>query len=296
MSRIAAGRRPVAALAWPLLTVAAITGCDVETPLRDISLAQHTAADLSVQFTKALDASNLAVMAGSDDKAKSYAGAARQRTASVQKDIEALRPVLQRLQFTDEQTQLDAFARHFDEYRAVDGNILDLAVENTNLKAQGLLFGASQQAVDAVRQPLAALEPSGDTREAWRVRALAAGVISGAREIQALQAPHIAEPDEAVMAQIEKRLAAAEAAARRDLADLKQAVRPASAPDVVEASAALDRLMEVNRQIISLSRRNSNVRSVALSLNQKRTIAAACEQQLHALQTALSKRGFVGTR
>ena len=54
--------------------------------------------------------------------------------------------------------------------------------------------------------------------------------------------------------------------------------------------------MDVNRQIIQLSRRNSNVRSVALSLNQKRTIVAACEEKLTALRAALSKRGFVGTR
>jgi hypothetical protein len=40
----------------------------------------------------------------------------------------------------------------------------------------------------------------------------------------------------------------------------------------------------------------SNVRSLALSMNQKQTLAAACEDSLRALNEALSKREFPGTR
>ena len=286
---------PVLSLALLALSVAFL-GCDVDTPLKEINDAQHAAADLSVQFAKALDASNLAVLAGSDDKAKTYAAESRQRVVAAQKDVDALRMLLQRRGFDDEQKLLEEFRRHFDEYRTVDANILDLAVENTNLKAQSLLFGASQSAVDTLAQSLAALQPSDDSREGWQVKALAANALGSAREIQALQAPHIAEPDDAAMTKIETRMAAAEATARRDLAALKTRVRPASATHLGAATAALDALMEVNREITHLSRRNSNVRSVALSLNQKRTIVAACEEKLQALRAALSKRGFVGTR
>jgi hypothetical protein len=279
-----------------VLAIVLVAGCDVDTPLKEIGDAQHLAADLSVQFAKALDASNLAVMAGTDEASKTYAGEARERTAAAQKDIEALRTILQRRDFADELKLLDEFRQRFDEYRTVDRNILDLAVENTNLKAQGLLFGASQEAVDALATSLAALQPGQDSKEGWQIKALAAGVLSSAREIQALQAPHIAEPDDEAMARIESRMTAAETAARRDLSTLKSHVRPAAAAHVTAATAALDRLIDVNRQIVHLSRRNSNVRSVALSLNQKRSIVSACEEKLQALRTALSKRGFVGTR
>ena len=54
--------------------------------------------------------------------------------------------------------------------------------------------------------------------------------------------------------------------------------------------------MELNAQIIALSRRNTNVRSLALSLDQKRTIIAGCEESLHALRDALARRGYVGVR
>ena len=44
--------------------------------------------------------------------------------------------------------------------------------------------------------------------------------------------------------------------------------------------------MGVNAEIVVLSRRNSNVRSLALSLGQKRMLTAGCEETLRALQDA----------
>jgi hypothetical protein len=120
--------------------------------------------------------------------------------------------------------------------------------------------------------------------------------VADVREIQVLQAPHIAESDDAAMTRMEKRMAAAEAAARGALAMLGSLVRPASRPPLVAATAALDRFMGLNAQIIALSRRNTNVRSLALSLGQKRMLTAACEDSLRALQDALAKRGFSATR
>ena len=54
--------------------------------------------------------------------------------------------------------------------------------------------------------------------------------------------------------------------------------------------------MDLNLQIITLSRRNTNVRSLALSLDEKRKVTTACEDSLRALQAALAKRGFTGIR
>ena len=54
--------------------------------------------------------------------------------------------------------------------------------------------------------------------------------------------------------------------------------------------------MRVNAEIIALSRRNSDVRSLALVLGQKRMLTARCEETLTALQDSLAKRGFGATR
>ena len=51
-------------------------------------------------------------------------------------------------------TLLEEFGRQFAEYRTLSQSILGLAVENTNLKAQRLSFGAAQQSADAFRDAL----------------------------------------------------------------------------------------------------------------------------------------------
>jgi len=267
-----------------------------ETALERLMEARRLAADLLVQMTKAADASNRAVMADTDEASIKFAREAEQATQAVQRDTDALRPILQGLDYAAETRLLEEFGSRFAEYRPLDRNILELAVENTNLKAQRISFGPAQEAADAFRDSLAAATPSDPAKESGRVEALVATAVADVREIQVLQAPHIAESDEAAMTRMEKRMATSEAAARSALVTLGGLVQPASRPRLAAATTALDRFIGLNGQIIALSRRNTNVRSLALSLGQKRTITAACEDSLRALQDALAKREFTSTR
>jgi len=104
------------------------------------------------------------------------------------------------------------------------------------------------------------------------------------------------ESDDAVMTRIEERMTASARVARDQLKMLAGATAPASRTQLAAASASLDRFLDLNAQLIALSRRNTNVRSLALSLGQKRMRTAACEDSLRALQDALAKRGFSATR
>ena len=91
-------------------------------------------------------------------------------------------------------------------------------------------------------------------------------------------------------------MATSETAARAALATLRPLVQPASRTRLTTATVALDTFMRFNAQIMALSRRNTNVRSLALSLNEKGTVVGECEDSLRALRDALAKRGFTGTR
>lgn len=235
-------------------------------------------------------------MADTDEASVAFAGEAELAKELLQKDVDVLRPLLQDLGYSEETRLLEEFGSRFSEYRALDRTILDLAVENTNLKAQRLSFGPAQDAADSFRDAVAAVVPSDTARDAWRVKALVATAVVTVREIQVLQAPHIADADDAAMTRIEKRMATSEADARRALEMLAPLVHPASRPRLAAATAALDRFMSLNAQILALSRRNTNVRSLALSLDQKGKLTGACEERLRALRSALAQRGFTGTR
>jgi hypothetical protein len=279
------------ALCRVLLTIPAVllagaaAGCgeDVNVVLQRLSEARQITADLLVQFTKTADAANRAVMADTDEASVAFASEAERATAAIQKDVDTLTPLLQTLGYSDETRLLREFNERFAEYHALDRPILDLAVENTNLKAQRLAFGPAQEAANAFRNALKAVPPSAPGKDAWQIEALVARAVTTVREIQVLQAPHIADADE-------------EIEARRSLEALRALTPPASKPHLDAATAALTRFMELNAQIIALSRRNTNVRSLALSLDQKRTITVDCEARLHALQDALAKRGYTGVR
>jgi len=275
------------------IAVGASTGCgDVNAELEQLSQARQLSADLLVQFTKAADAANRAVMADTDDASIAFAHEAAQAKQSVQRDVEALGPMLERLHYTDEAGILQEFTNRLASYEALDRDILDLAVENTNLKAQRLSFGPGQTSADAMRDALEPLAASVPVKDTWRARALVATAVAAVRDIQALQAPHIAEADDAAMARLEQRMTASEGTARGALETLATIVPPGSRSSLDVAKAALDQFMKANAEILALSHRNTNVRSLALSLTQKPALVAACEERLRALNDALAKRGF----
>jgi rhodanese-related sulfurtransferase len=288
-------RRVATALAVVLIgTLIGCTGAPA-TVLEELVESRRLAADVLVQFTKAADAGNRAVMADTDEASIAYAREADQAIAAVQKNRDALKPLLTTLGYSDESSLLEEFDRGFAEYLKLDRTILQLAVENTNLKAQRLSFGEAQQSADAFRDALS-LVASRNPADEWHARALVAAAVAGVREIQALEAPHIAEADDAAMTGLEARMTAIEATVQKALGDLAPLIRPQSRSSLTAATTALNEFKHVNAQILELSRRNSNVRSLALSLGQKRTLTAACEASLRSLEAALAKRGFVATR
>lgn len=284
---------------WAIVMLAvAGAGCtgSLETSLLRLVEARRLSGDLLVQFSGAVSAGNLAVMAGTDEASTALVEKARQATQAIHKDTAALVEVLSSLGYADERRLLEQFDADFAEYVALDGTILGLAAENTNLKAQRLAFGPAREAAEAFRGTLEAAMPPALSNDSWRVQALVATAVSAVRAIQVLQAAHNAEADDAVMSGLEKQMATAEAEARRALEALGSLASPQPRQGLTDATAALDQFMSVNAEIVALSRRNTNVRSLALSLGQKRTLTAKCEETLQALRDALAKRQIGGSR
>lgn len=279
-------------LAGVLIVAAGACG-DVNTTLARQNEARQLAADLLLKFTTAADASNRAVMASTDDASVALAREARSARETIDKDLATLAPLLGELGHTDEARLLQEFQARYAEYRALDDRILDLTVENSNLKAQRLSFGPALEAADQLRD--AVNRAAASAKDRWRAGTHAAAAVAAVREIQALQAPHIAEPNDEPMTRLEARMMSAERDAREALAGLA-ASAPNGGAAAADATAALDRFMAVHADIIGLSRRNTNVRSLALTLDDKRKLIAPCEQSLRALRAALAKRGYPAGR
>ena len=275
------------------LVLAAI-GCRNAPVLTQLVEARQLGGDLRLHFSKAADASNRAVMANTDEAASAAARDAEEMSRAIHRDSQALQTVLSDLAYSEDIRLLNEFDGRFGDYRTLDRTILGLAVENTNLKAQRLSFGPGREAADAFLHSLDRVVRSASSKDKCDVDALVARAGAAVREIQLLEAPHIAESDEAAMSRMEGQMAAAETAARHALVSLRGLVRPGT--DLGAAVAALDRFKSINTELVGLSRRNSDVHSLALSLGRKRTLTAACDDALHALQQALQKHDFAATR
>jgi hypothetical protein len=272
------------------LAVAVSGGCSksVSTQLAE---ARATAERLRATFTKASDASNRAVMADTDALSQTYADEAVLAVQGVDREVAALRPILDSLGYADEMRNLDELVAAFDKYRVLDKEILALAVENTNLKAQRLSFGIVRQEADAIVDALSKAAQSVPAEQAARFATAAAAATIAVRQIQILEAPHIAESNDASMTALEGQMASNEKAARAAIASMSSPNNaPATAEPLDRASKALDRFVAQNAEVVRLSRKNTNVRSLALVLGSKPALIAACESALEQMTAALAKR------
>jgi hypothetical protein len=279
-----------------VLTVIGTTACNAQAVLTQQVEASRLASELQAQFSRATDASNRAVMSDADEDAKAAVGEAEQASQAVQRDVEELRTVLMSMGYSEELALLDGFTKRFGDYRTLDAEILPLAVENTNAKAQRLSFGPAADAVNEFRAVLDATVKTSPLDVRPRIELLAARAAEAVLEIQVLHAPHIAEPEDEPMTQMEQRMAASAKQARTALTQMQALLPAAARPQPNAASIALDRFMKLHAEIITLSRRNSDVRSLSLSLGEKRMITAQCDDQLRAIQAALAKHSVGATR
>jgi hypothetical protein len=235
-------------------------------------------------------------MAETDDSATAAAEEARRARQVVERDIQTLRATLESLRYPDDLRYLGNFEARFREYQRLDDEILPLSVENTNLKAQRLSFGSSREAAQSFQAALEKTIGASPAKAACCAEAVAAKARIAILEIQVLYAPHIAEAQDAAMTVMETQMTAAAERARKSLDELRGMLRSTPSAQLDAASAALDRFLSIHKEIITLSRRNSDVRSLALSLGEKRKVTAECEAHLQALESALAKHEFTATR
>ena len=255
--------------------------------------ARRLASQLEVSFADANEAANRAVLADTDEASVAAAKESAEDSKAAQGALDQLKPHLQSLGYQAEISSLQRFATKFDECRKLDAEILPLAVENTNLKAQRLSFGEAQESADAFGAAVDAVAAAARSADGALQASRARGAVVA---MQVLQARHIAEADDAAMDRLEQQMATEEQNARTAVQRLRAAAGGASGKDLEAATAALDRFVSVNREIVQLSRRNTNVRSLALTLGRKRVVAAEAEDQLKSLGEALATHTFQATR
>ncbi len=251
---------------------------------------------MQLNLASASEAEKSAVLAVTDQDSQSFADQARSASGKTEQERLELGELLAQGGTEGEKELLAQFTAAFAEFQRVDGDLLTLAVKNTNVKAYALDFGPAATSLEEMNAALAHLvAANADSTEAKTVMRLAFGAEIGVLRIQTLLPPHIAEKSDKRMDELEALMATEDSRIRASLDGLAALPKFTKDADVATATARYADFTHLRKQILALSRENTNVRSLSISLNQKRHVMVACQAALNALQQAILAEPVAGT-
>jgi hypothetical protein len=243
---------------------------------------------MSRELLASAEAEKSAVMADTDEASQSFAEQSIQASHNVEEARRELEPLLGGNR--QEAQLLREFTHCWDKLQEIDREVLSLAVQNTNLKALRLSFGPAADAIRRMEQALTHLmEVVSSSSDAVGCTRLASQAIMGALNIYTLHAPHIAESSATHMDEMEAVMQHFDTQVAEALQSLQARVDEPGKPFLDAAWASYKDFQKITADIVALSRQNSNIRSYALSLGQKRKTTAQCQDMLTALQETVQQ-------
>ncbi len=258
---------------------------------RRVDLVQRMQSDLA----SASEAEKSAVLAVTDQESEALADQARASSAKVEQESRELGELLKTDATEGEKDLLARFTAAFAEFQRIDKDLLALAVKNTNIKAYALAFGPAATALKEMNAALTHLVTANtDSAEAKTILLLAFDAETSALRIQTLLPPHIAEEDDKKMDELEASMATEDAQVQKSLDGLAALPKLKSDHDLTIATARYAEFRKIKGQILTLSRENTNVRSLSISLNQKRKVMLVCQAALNTLQQAIVAEPIAG--
>ncbi len=280
---------PTAVLLACILLVLRLNGnqnsaAQVAFKARREGLVERMQADLA----SASEAEKSAVLAVTDRDSQTFADLARASSLKVDQESRELGELLATGGTQSERELLAQFTEAFAEFRRIDDDLLALAVRNTNVKAYSLAFGPASTALEAMNAALDRLVlANADAKEAKTMMLLAFGAQTSALRIQTLLPPHIAEESDKKMDELEARMAKEDAQVRKSFDGLAAIPKSKNDPELAAAMKRYAEFGKLKSEILALSRENTNVRSLSISLNEKRKVMMMCQAALGALRQAI---------
>jgi glycyl-tRNA synthetase beta subunit len=106
--------------------------------------------------------------------------------------------------------------------------------------------------------------------------------------------PHIAEESDQKMDKLEALMSREDKQIRKNLDELTALPKLNQNADLATAASSYARFSKIKTKILALSRENTNVKSLSISLNQKRKMTLLCQDTLNKLQQAILNEPIAG--
>ncbi len=243
---------------------------------------------MRIALASAVEAEKSAVLAVTSQGSQTFANQARAATAEVERERVELEELLRTGGTQAEKDLLKQFSEFFAEYQRIDDELLHLAVKSTNIKAYDMAFGPAAKAIEEMNAALSRiLALTAGSPEERRVVRLASAIEIAGLHLLTLIPPHIAEESDKKMDELEASMARDDEQIRKNLAEFAALPPLSRSADLAIASSSYAQFTQLKAQILALSRENTNVRSLSLSLNRKRKVTLLCQGSLDELQQAI---------
>ncbi|MGC8493228.1 MAG: hypothetical protein ACP5SH_15975 [Syntrophobacteraceae bacterium] len=259
-----------------------------ETAVRENDMV----SSMRLNLLRAAEAEKSAVLAPTDEESQRFADQARVAATNVDKTRRELGRLIEKDDSTGETTRMGEFDRCWKKSENLDRLILGLAVQNTNLHATSLALTKGAAVVRDLERNLTSLIDSGgpESRNVRTVRLAYQAIVAGLK-IHDLYSAHIDAETGEQMAGIEKKIEGNEQILASSLKELTSSINGSGRGAVKDATADTVELGKITKKIIALSRENTNIKSLKLSLGKKRLITAQCDDILSTLQEVIRNRG-----
>jgi Four helix bundle sensory module for signal transduction len=249
-------------------------------------------SSMRIHLLEAIEAEKNAVLAITDEESEAFAAQTRQAADSVEKKRKEIEPIIHQDKFQRETGLLNEFNACWSQYRKLDETILNLAVQNTNLKAQKISSTQCAQEMARLEESLTNIIQRNNKKNQCDEAVMPAyEALTASFKIFALHKPHIEEANDKQMDKIEQSIKSYDKSAKKALNTLSGIAALRDNPDLKNAQMAYNRFMSLTSEVLRLSRMNTNIKSAELSLGKKRLVSSQCQEILTTLQETVQAQG-----
>lgn len=268
----------------------------VEGTFREVALVNQLRSELLLSNRHQKNA----VLAPTDEASVAFAKSSETAAQNVEQTLLELKQLSMSDRNSDSSAAISRFEEQWRRYSDINQDCLDLAIQNTNLKATTLWSGDLATAVNSIlaltdrvvkmEQKEAASDGLGATSEATRLRH-AYAVANTAHLLHSSIKQHIdTSATDPQFDKIDRAVPQLLEQLRQQLGELLPLVPVADATFSLSARAALDDIPSLQTRIVALSRLDTNSKSADLSLNAARESADGALQALDQVTSVLTLR------
>jgi methyl-accepting chemotaxis protein len=270
--------------------------------LVDVTVHEHAlASQMQIDLLQAIRKEKNSIISVKDADCKAFADQARKSHESVNQSRTEVKKLIEQHGSAEEKEALAEFDLSWREFLARESEALDLAVKNTNVHASELHSGKMTDKGNQIEEALTSVMAQADVEinqkpDPVRVTAMykksrqIGDVIIQVKIMQRLLKRHNDLSDDQEMTALETQIKSTESGIDALLATLKTQATDKEIAAFDRAVAAFSELKELAKQMLKLSREDTNNKSSAMSLGIVRDLAEACNNALVRLKNSFDLR------